>query len=212
MPAARCVPKPKVQILTRRSGIHANPLLNVTPIVEIAEVFRIDVIGEAFEGFPDAPHYVRFVFNQEQFNVDNWELYDPRRRPHTPEYEESSSFEFDEDDFKMTLHQMQDSLGCVLFYNTGDLPSGRWPLQHAQYLAQSPSWRQFWRDHPVTAGYTDFLSIDGLMALRNRVQNHDWRVLAQMEEEFADADPTQALLAMPLARSEDQFFNALAPQ
>lgn len=52
-----------VRLLTRRTGIHR--MWGDNPLMEIAEVFRIDVVGQAF-GFEDIVYRVTFVVTQEE--------------------------------------------------------------------------------------------------------------------------------------------------
>jgi len=55
---------PVVRLLTRRKGMGVNrPRPFIDPLIEVAEVFRIDVIAQAFE-HEDPPFRVRYIFNK----------------------------------------------------------------------------------------------------------------------------------------------------
>lgn len=216
MPASRSTAaKPRIQILTRRSGINATPWRQEQPLLEVFEVFRIDVLAEAFEGFPDAPHYVRFTFNQEQNNLDDWELYDPARLPQTPLYEPTPEMSVDSRDYDLDIRTMWDYAYICIFQEDCDFVEPFIKEVRFDALANSQAWRDFWRVHLPADGHQDMFTYQGLRLLhRDALQLHHMQFFKMRNSfgagfEVDDLNCSMALSALAYAGNYDKFMARL---
>lgn len=149
MPGSRHLPK--VRVLTRRTGVARSNWLPREPLLEIEEIFRIDVVAANFE-VPDFDPHVRFVINE----GEDW------RPPSPPDYyEPEPEFEIDPDDSGIS--------NWVNWLYLGILSQGGYDAGLAK-LANSINWATWWQEGGSLDGYQDLHSLNGLCELRRRYQ------------------------------------------
>ena len=147
-------PQPKIRVLTRRTGL-ANTFRDLfqpmDPLLEIADVFRVDVIAEAFE-MPDFEGHVRFIFNQ----GEDW-------RPPTPQLDYS-----DDDDIPLRRSDLinfdkvfADAWWMVLF-------AQQLPEHHLEDLVSDNQWTVWWTFYGHPEGYQSLFTRAGILELRER--------------------------------------------
>lgn len=156
MPAHR-FSRPQVRLLTRRAGIEGRPVDPDEPLLEIAELFRLDVVAEAFE-MPDFEGFVRVEITQ----GEDWRLPSPIWAPATPEPE--SEPEEPEDPTSQVDW-------CLALYQIVFSRSEGAALRGAEELAESTNWRRWWSANGLRDGHQDLFSRQGLLALRAKYRD-----------------------------------------
>lgn len=152
---ANCTPK--IRVLTRRSPM-ARSLIDLTqprePLLEIADVFRVDIIADAFE-MPDFEGHVRFVFNQ----GENW-------APPTPVLDYDS-----DDDIPLRRAPLIDfdKLFCDAWWMI--LFADVLPERHLEDLLGTNQWQVWWCFHGVAGGYQSLFTRAGILELRERYRS-----------------------------------------
>lgn len=172
MPAASSFrrPQPRTQVLVqvpRRGGINPVPI-GPQAELEIQEVFRADVVAEAF-GLPRPEMFVRFIFNQTDQGYHNWHLYDPNAPVefgYDPQWDDSSSESIPEPDETGPIDWI-DAVFWTIFGSDATVH----PARSINLLAESSNWRAWWARNGHLDGYQLLFTVAGLEEHRRRFRS-----------------------------------------